>query len=61
MSEVPETPDVPPRVVGQERPTEAENKSGVGGYVKAQATMWIVVIAVLVVFIVAIVFVGVSN
>ncbi len=61
MSETTDTPPVPPEAVGQDRPPQAQNKSGVGGFLTANLLTWIVVIAVFVIFIAAIVFAGVLN
>ena len=61
MSEPTDTPRVPPEVVGQDRPPQVQNKSGVGGFLRANLLTWIVVIAVFVIFIAAIVFAGVLN
>ncbi len=55
MRDTTDTPDVPPEAVGQDRPTPAENRSGMGGFLKMSLAMWIVVIVVAVVFLAAIV------
>ena len=61
MSEPTNPPHVPPEAVGQERRPDAANKSGIGGYLKTQAAMWIVVIVVFVIFLAAILIAGVLD
>ena len=47
---------VPPEAVGQERPTQGQNRSGVGGYMRLHGFMWIFVILTALVFVAAILF-----
>jgi hypothetical protein len=53
MRDPSDTSRVPPEAVGQEPTTAGQNKSGVGGFVRANLFVWGVVIVVAIVFVVA--------
>ena len=55
MHDTTETPRVPPETVGQEPLPQGQNRSGMGGFLRANLLTWIMVVIVAVVFVVAII------
>ncbi len=61
MSETTEHRHIRPEAVGQDRPPELENRSGVGGYMMTQMAMWIVVIVIGAIFLAAMIIFAVTR